>query len=99
MDAEEINRELSAGNKGKGKAKGKGQQAPNTTNKNRGKIFTTDEVDCLLGLVDKYKDIVECKITDRKTWEEKRAQWDKITREFCACGFKIVMINIRFIIV
>lgn len=51
MDAEEINRELSAGNKGKGKAKGKGQQAPNTTNKNRGKIFTTDEVDCLLGLI------------------------------------------------
>lgn len=30
---------------------------------------------------------MECKITDGKTWEEKRAQWDKIAREFNACGF------------
>ena len=60
MDVEEIDRELLGRNKGNatGKAKGKGKKAANTTNKNRGKIFTTDEVDCLLGLVDKYKDIV-----------------------------------------
>lgn len=55
IDAGEIDRVIGE-KRGNVKGNGKGKKAANTTTGNTGKIFTTDEVDCSLGLVDKYKE-------------------------------------------
>lgn len=49
--------------------------------------FKESEVEILVKLVDKYKNIIENKKTDATTWKEKQKTWAQITNEFNAtCG-------------
>lgn len=44
--------------------------------------FTSSEEELLVELVDKYKHIIENKKTDMIMWKEKKACWEKLTKEF-----------------
>lgn len=50
--------------------------------KNRSPNFSSTDLDLLINLVCKYKDIIECKKTDASTWKMKEESWTKITSEF-----------------
>lgn len=46
--------------------------------------FRESEVDLLMKLINKYKDIVENKKTDAVMWKQKQGAWEQIAKEFNA---------------
>ena len=46
--------------------------------------YTNEEKSILIDTIEKYKNKVECKITDATTNKEKRDAWSKITEEYNA---------------
>ena len=52
----------------------------------RGANFTKTEIDSLIDITLKYKNIVENKITDAATWKDKNEVWMKISKEFNAAS-------------
>ena len=50
----------------------------------RGTNFTEKDETILFGIVDKYKNVVECKRTDGKTNLDKKEIWKTIVQEFNA---------------
>lgn len=53
----------------------------------RGENFTKSEVDTLIDIVLKYKNVIQNKRTDATTWKDKRDAWMAISTEFNAtCG-------------
>ncbi|XP_072384633.1 myb/SANT-like DNA-binding domain-containing protein 3 [Diabrotica undecimpunctata] len=55
--------------------------------KKRCNNFTANEIDVLVSLVEKFKEIVECKKTDTITNNGKEAEWRKIEMQFNSiCG-------------
>lgn len=54
-----------------------------SANKNsRCSNFTYEEEQLLISLVEKYKNIVECKKSNSITWKEKEMGWNSIEKEF-----------------
>lgn len=53
--------------------------------------FTQEEEQLLIGLVNKYKGVIECKKSNTVSWKEKELTWKKIEKEFnsnCKNGFR-----------
>lgn len=50
--------------------------------KSRSKNFASDEVNRLISLVEKYKNVIENKETDSETWKHKDSCWQMIQKEF-----------------
>lgn len=50
--------------------------------RSRSANFTAEEKIICLNIINKYKNIVECKKTDATTWREKECAWKKIESEF-----------------
>ena len=58
--------------------------AQNMDAKLRSKNFTETEKETLIEVVNRYKDIIECKKTDGCSAPKKTTTWDKIAQEFNA---------------
>lgn len=46
--------------------------------------FSRSECECLVTLIEKYKDILECKKTDATTWKKKEVTWSRVANELNA---------------
>lgn len=57
--------------------------------KKRSANFSKGEIDILVNIIFKYKDIIENEKTDATTWKSKNETWEKITLEFnvILCNF------------
>lgn len=44
--------------------------------------FSESEISLLINLVEKYKDILECKRSNSVTWRQKEDTWQTLSKEF-----------------
>lgn len=53
----------------------------------RGSNFSNTEIEILISILHKFKNIIECKKTNATTWREKDAAWENVIKAFNSnCG-------------
>lgn len=60
------------------------QELESTKKRVRSTNYTMEEKACLINIINKYKNIVESKKTDKLSWKDKSNAWETIANEFNA---------------
>lgn len=62
------------------------EKAELTKRRVRSANYTAEEKSCLINIINKYKNIIESKKTDKFSWNDKNNAWETIANEFNAAA-------------